>query len=1435
MDQEGNGNGYVIQFYQYARRYRYNNEGCLNFFNYLLDRREALGIEKYTLESDFLVFGEFDLLQVINVETFREYHDVPELAKDWLGKRQSVLLYDISEPGLPTRICYDEKNRLWKRKGVNGDREDITARFFCFSLISLTNEIVENTGDISGLLKVLRSKILSLTDELNRSKTGELECEVFGTFNPSEVGIVWLSNQYVDVLQVMDFLKHMKVKEDLEDENGDAKEYQAFLTSFSIISIKEKTNFEDVRGKALIQIAMHDIMKDYGQIISFAHEIIGDEEENILESVGEYDLVIEVSAGRAMKLIQNKGLLCVGERDEKTGKFNIVSPKFLYSNTKLLYGEKDTEKIKEKLEELHTDRYFSVAWPKEIKKFSHGFEWEELKRTCTESDDKEEMSNADYFQNVRQKLKESISSSAGAVDTLDLLYADYQSTISSAYSAMWVSDLHRQFKAVLYAISLLLTSGELTWSWNDYRDLTNAFKQQIYHLAQSSKMFLEIPSCHLRATGQYDFLMHAYFGVTKKILEVIYLSQGKDAQSELVPLITVNTVPQVRTQMYFELGEDDRRVVNLDIPNSIIFDFQRGIWYLTHEIFHYAVPQNRETRNYYMAVFLLSLISKKQIFWILRELLSARVDGLVDEKTKNAVGRILKGEEAKGKKAQENIAEIYKLVDDYVRKYILDHFEEIEFYIMRKSKSDDLSNNYQRAIYEFVESEISDHFFEKLFVEVCPPIFTILLKEEELGEPGYMKWIRDRIRYCQRKEAYISEFIKTSAIRRKLNLELRNYIRLTREHIWAAVREACSDIAMVSLNGLDIVDYMLFCIQAWTDENNNKKQILSQMKQESEKKEWIRYALVTEYMRNHSDGATVEREKTEKEFCRRYVWFYAGKIAKKPDRGRDIEASGRFWDKYKEAEEWLSFLSDCRKLVYFIEFSGYYEEILEKLLSDFDIGNRINILDEQGAGKNTEYIRRLKDIQKEFKEKVYLPYLKPYEYIPEDFDSFFQGIGFDHIRKCDIQYNDARFKQDIAVANHFQNQTSLRELGTLNLEIRNKNKEYMILSVKPEISIPDITAYPKEDAPCWRFYARSLTELLFYIQFCFDKLVETSKEDEYIRGQRQNPKIWFRGNSSIEYTHVPIAMRNFKGDKMTYFQSLRDYQQSNFEEFKFRADGALEMSSGQQFTRSDYIAMMQHYGAPTNFLDWTENAYTSLYLALKYHYKHDLKKTDSQYRNVTLSIFNPSIYNHVRQDSMDQIRNDMEAIYKKAEPESGLEKVLGSLGKVMSPDNRYSNLVPNLSIKENEERYDMFLLGDVKTERYLTELKNNSGKLTGAEDEFFRQYSQAYQTDMKALFMPMAVLTSRLNPRIRTQCGCFVAYNLYTPPNPETDKNGKKSLFEYISLEKIQEEKKEESVFMYRIEIDKDCCAEVVRWLRTLGVSRENVYPELSEKGYYFN
>ena len=256
------------------------------------------------------------------------------------------------------------------------------------------------------------------------------------------------------------------------------------------------------------------------------------------------------------------------------------------------------------------------------------------------------------------------------------------------------------------------------------------------------------------------------------------------------------------------------------------------------------------------------------------------------------------------------------------------------------------------------------------------------------------------------------------------------------------------------------------------------------------------------------------------------------------------------------------------------------------------------------------------------------------------------------------------------------------------------------------------------------------------------------------------------------------------------------------------------MPRGMRFTQSDYIAMMQHYSAPTNFLDWTEHAFTSLYFALKYYYGKNLKEGDSGYRNVTLSLFHPGVYNHVRLNSLEAIR-----------------KVAGEIGwvneyfkKVLKPENTFANLIPNLSTRTNEEYFDMFLLGDVRADKALAKMDEKSR----------HAYGQACNTELRDLFMPMAVLTSRLNSRIRTQFGCFVAYNLYAPLNlaGKTTEDKLDSFFDYISLEEIQERKKEEAIFMYQITIDRECCKEVVEWLEALGVSRENIFPELSEKPF---
>lgn len=1431
MDQKIIQSGYVIQLYQYARRYRYNNEGFLTLFDHAISRRKERHIEEYTLEKDFLTFGDFDLLQIIRVDSFRKYHDVSELAKDWFGKKQSVLLYDISTEDCPTRIYYNEQERVWKKTDDSG--KEIKSKFFCVTMLSLTNEILAQTDNILELLHLLRCKILAIIDELNNYGICSIECEVFGTFNTSELGILWLSDQYVDVLQIADYIKHIKII-DVSNLQQQVKLCPAFFTSFSTISIKEETDSEGVLGNALVQIAVHDLMDDYAQIQKFAETVVGDKDKNecIRYSVGEYDLVMEVSAKRAIDLIKYNGILSLGMHDSTNKDIFVKRPRpFLRNNIKLMHSEGHTNALKNQLDEMHADGRLSINWKEPFRKNSIKFEWEELDESFDLPEGQNQSSrNADYFLSVRQKLKERVSSSTGAVDTLDLLYSDYHSTVSTVYSSMWVSDLHRQFKAVLHAIDLLITSNDLGWSWNEYRDLTNAFKQQIYHLTQANRMFFEVPSCHLRSTGQYDFLMHAYYGIVKKIVETIYLVQGKDKQSELIPLITVNTVPQVKTQLYFEIDNDGNRVINLDIPNSIIFNPQRGIWYLTHELFHYAVPWNREERNYYMAVFLLFLIFRKQFLYVFISLISTRIDGTVDHELKAVLKKLVGTNE---NKIDEGItAYFFKEFDVTLVNCIITYYEkDIQKFIW--AKEDALSSQYQMAVYEFADGEHSKIFFEKLFEDLFNSSCNLFMALASGTNRKLQEKIDSRIKFCNRNSDYKQQFLQSEFIHRYFDSKLLHRHTTLAKIKWLAVREACSDIAMVSLNGLKIQDYMLFCIQAWTDESNDKSKVLEEIQLEEESQR-LRYALVAEYFLSQSrDGwcdyknslHTTYGSNVKNEFCKQYTWFYAEQSIKHLPKEQKNAVVLKFEQLQRSAEKWLDFFTECLKTLQ-ADFLVIFNDILLKILSDYDIDTRITLLQEQNTNICTNYAERLKNIQKDFEAHVYSSYSKLFLNIPVNYIKLYSADQI-LISKYDDIYKRERFVQDISVAHYFQKQSAFRELGELNQQVREETRNYSFIPtdkkrIDPEEApaddefigiqavIDDTRLRYEDNEAVWHFHVYSLTELMFYIRYCFDRLNETAQKDAYMAGQRKRSSIWFRGHSSEKYTHVPTVMRFFKEPQIMKYRTIRGFQQSNFEEFKFRADGAPEMPAGLRFTKSDYIAMMQHYGASTNFLDWTENAFTSLYLALKYYYSKDLRPGDDKYRNVTLSIFHPGIYNHIRRNSLEIIREKAESIICLSEP----------LKKILTPEHRFANLIPNLSTMANEEYFDMFLLGDLNAEKSLAKIDYNKIQNIGNN------------CDMRDLFMPMAILTSRLNPRIRTQCGCFIAYNLYTPPNKEsTDSN---SFFEYISLEEIQERKKDDGIFLYKITIDEECCLDIVKWLETMGVSRENIFPELSEKGYYF-
>lgn len=1465
-------NGYVINLFQYARRYEYNYRGMLDYFNDLVKKHR-----NNIPDPNYLCFGDFDCIEVIPIDTFRKFHDVSKRAKDWLGRRQSVLLYNIEDEECPAVLYYnqDTSNSLepGKWRFANSQTEPPQKNFFCLSMLSLTNETIAKYGqetEQSCLIKKIRRKILALINEIQKNQESPfLTCEVFGTFNPSEIAIVWLVDQYTDVLQIIDYLKHIYCKE------GENKT-PVFLNSFSVIAQSDEAQGRicngvqiDKKARALIQIAIHDAVKSYDEVQKLANSLIPEEckdESKIYYSVGEYDIVIELPAQKVFSQFAEEGKLSIGKRNID-GRYLIEKREILRNNTRLVYDldENDTLQIRLKelfdkgqfeLDELCFSENLSSASPVPNDELEELIEYE-----ASSSLPNPPKNNLFLYNEVRKRLK-NIAASSGMIDILDLLYTDYRSAIGIAYSAMWASDLHRQFKAVLNVILELLpevsekapgtdsktdgTENKLYWRWDDYLELHNAFKQQISHLTQSNRMFFETPSCHLRATGQFDYLMHTYYGIVKKILNLIYLLQCDGKQSELVPFITVNIVPQVKTQIFYEHVVDAMRVLNVDIPQAIIFNPYRGAHYLCHELFHHAAPVNRETRNREMGKLLLSVIMQVQFEKIFDHM--AGISG--SENDKRDILRSLYFDDNPCDSRPSTLSEA-------IIAFVESHYAEVEkTYIFSPSSDTDLlCSLYQKRLFDFTQSDKSNGFFFELFKHLLDNIWE--RRRDKANQPVYSVLLGEKLQkiyacvqyYRMDKEGCKAFIISHQPFRQAKGTHSADI--KTPYNLWDGLREACCDVAMITMTGMSKVDYLLFCIQAWVDVYRDQE---GQQYSKEQHKDALRTSIVLLYCGiyglsawekirsgNGKTSFEIVTDAEKQEFLRRYIaFYYHGSFDTE-------EAEKILFDKLKkEAEDWLQRFRDhywdfsINKLVFFAP--------MKQILDDYNVNLRIQKI------SNPDNQEAAKGIQEEFTAKM------------QEYSRFLRDIPISSMEFTDQTDSDIHchrqkaFSHDLELAGYFQKQISLRELAKLNESIRetleksNKTKSTETESNKTESNktesnesirkTPNTETGQSADSSSmtpspnnlqtassssvsqvndeWKFRAYNLSQLQFYLRHCATILLgkDQARNKDYCVPSNLST-IWYRGQSSEKYALLPTVVRQYHQDKYRkIFPTLRSFQEHLYNEFKFRADGALEATADGEYTISDYIALMQHYQETTNFLDWTENAFKSLYFALENNIKDLRKQVDPAKRvkkSVTITLFNPMTYNRQRNQVISKLSLNP---YWSHEPffEKIHENEVG----------RYYKM-PNLSVAKDAEYYDAFLLGDRDFDRF-TLPPTTSAYLN------YLDCVKSHSMD-KELFLPLAIWTSRWNPRIRAQSGCFVAFNLYMPPDlPPLDPSPSDpypNIFKYMSLDQIQDRfcrYFNGEMFMYQIVIDESCCDEVAKWLTEgMGMSDSDVYPDLSK------
>lgn len=299
---------------------------------------------------------------------------------------------------------------------------------------------------------------------------------------------------------------------------------------------------------------------------------------------------------------------------------------------------------------------------------------------------------------------------------------------------------------------------------------------------------------------------------------------------------------------------------------------------------------------------------------------------------------------------------------------------------------------------------------------------------------------------------------------------------------------------------------------------------------------------------------------------------------------------------------------------------------------------------------------------------------------------------------------------------------------------------------------------------------------------------EVNEISEWLKVPDTNGKanvLWYRGQTNSNYILLPGLLRDWDNTRMV---SPLEYEAGLMNIFCSKATHMRETEMLQMNSTFDWIVLMQHYGIPTNLLDWSENAFVALFFALVKGNKEVTKHDAAVY------ILNPEYMEIARQAMMKKI--PLEELKRRLYP------------------------INNLSIGYNSEMYTDFLPYKISES---IEVKANKWH----EDD----------TGMSDEWWPRPIVSALSNSRIRAQYGAFTISNLMARPHNMSQNNS--NGYDYLAIEEMQHEFMKnypnENPFLYKIIIDNKSARKMKQELESLGYKYMNVYPELEKTSDFIN
>ncbi len=560
------------------------NGYLMNFFKYgAADIEDFDGKDKMYMNAhegeEFVrsvVWSIFDRLEIREITSFDEFRLSQYSEKKWVGERQFALLYEISNSN--KRLEFQKSNdkcrfafhKVYEQNITVEERESAETkfRFFGISMIDLAPEVHYDFfgGENSGY--TIHDKMLQILDELvikNNINSENICYDIYGTLGGNDIVIIWLTNEYRDVITLIEAMRKSKIKN---------RERSLLANVYTIMGLRDINNhaisYEAISGKLNIRLTKKGTYR-HEEFINALKKYL--ELENIKDipietTLGEHDISIKISGiGLIKNLYNDQGLIHI--RNEKFFE-NIIQ-----ANTELSV-QLDYENI----------QYINYSCD------NRGFN-----RTIISVPNKQEV-----YKDIEIITQNELFDKLPYLkETLWILYEDYLKNISSAFSYPWVGDLHYQFsKSILYLKDLVKVDNAVITKDRKYeiiRELIGTIRQTLLHVSQANRLFFEIPNTHLKNTGTYSKVLRTYYGVVKQLLLQAYSIPKSERQASIVPFITFDVIPKIVSSMLPQLANNEYIIVNIVLPYEALIDIPKYAKLLAHEVFHYIAPRNRYERN----------------------------------------------------------------------------------------------------------------------------------------------------------------------------------------------------------------------------------------------------------------------------------------------------------------------------------------------------------------------------------------------------------------------------------------------------------------------------------------------------------------------------------------------------------------------------------------------------------------------------------------------------------------------------------------------------------------------------------------------------------------------------------------------------------------------------------------------------------------------